>query len=527
MSALSADSHPSSRCAASARCSRSGVVALDHLDLDVRDGEFLSLLGPSGCGKSTALRIIAGLSEPTRGTVTWPDARQDSAGDIGFVFQEPTLMPWATVFANVYLPLKLAGIGRHEAAPRVMETLARVGLREFADAYPRQLSGGMRMRVSIARALVTAPRVLLMDEPFAALDEITRFKLNDDLMALWRELRHDGRVRHPFGVRVGLSLAARGGDVGAAGPRVRRDRDRRADARRAAFAPPPNMPAIAASRRMRWRARCRRRRGMSLPAMSERGLLRIVLPAVALALGVLVWDLVVRVNALPPYILPGPGLVVSTLVADWAILWNSLLATLETTLAGLALALIGGVGLAVAFNQSRLIEHSFYPYAVILQVTPVVAIAPLLLIYLPQQAAVLACAWIVAFFPVLANTTLGLNSVDHNLADLFRLYGASRWQVLWELKLPSALPNMLAGLKIAGGLSLIGAVVAEIAAGSAGAGSGLAYRIAESGYRLNIPRMFAALLLLSVAGVVIFFLLSAFSHLVLRRWHESAVSREG
>ena len=216
----------------------------------------------------------------------------------------------------------------------------------------------------------------------------------------------------------------------------------------------------------------------------------------------------------------------STLIADWPILWTSLLATLETTLAGLALAVIGGVGLAIAFNQSRLIEHSFYPYAVILQVTPVVAIAPLLLIYLPQQAAVLACAWIVAFFPVLANTTLGLNSVDHNLADLFRLYGASRWQVLWELKLPSALPHMLAGLKIAGGLSLIGAVVAEIAAGSAGAGSGLAYRIAESGYRLNIPRMFAALLLLSVAGVVIFFLLSAFAHLVLRRWHESAVSRE-
>jgi NitT/TauT family transport system permease protein len=260
--------------------------------------------------------------------------------------------------------------------------------------------------------------------------------------------------------------------------------------------------------------------------MNDR-ILRVVLPAVALALGVLVWDLVVRVNALPPYILPGPGLVVATLIADWPILWSSLVATLETTLAGLALAVIGGVGLAIAFNQSRLIEHSFYPYAVILQVTPVVAIAPLLLIYLPQQAAVLACAWIVAFFPVLANTTLGLNSIDHNLADLFRLYGASRWQVLRELKLPAALPHMLAGLKIAGGLSLIGAVVAEIAAGSAGAGSGLAYRIAESGYRLNIPRMFAALLLLSVAGVVIFFLLSAFSHLMLRRWHESAVGREG
>jgi NitT/TauT family transport system permease protein len=260
--------------------------------------------------------------------------------------------------------------------------------------------------------------------------------------------------------------------------------------------------------------------------MSERAL-RIVLPALVLALGVLVWDLVVRINAIPPYVLPGPGLVLSTLVSDWGLLSASLLTTLETTFEGLALAVVGGVGLAVLFNQSRLIEHSLYPYAVILQVTPVVAIAPLLLIYLPQQAAVLACAWIVAFFPVLANTTLGLNSVDHNLADLFRLYGASRWQVLWDLKLKSALPNMLAGLKIAGGLSLIGAVVAEIAAGSAGAGSGLAYRIAESGYRLNIPRMFAALLLLSVAGIVIYFALSIVSHLALRRWHESAVAREG
>jgi NitT/TauT family transport system permease protein len=139
---------------------------------------------------------------------------------------------------------------------------------------------------------------------------------------------------------------------------------------------------------------------------------------------------------------------------------------------------------------------------------------------------VLACAWIVAFFPVLANTTLGLNSVDRNLAELFRLYGASQWQVLRDLKLPAALPYMLGGLKIAGGLSLIGAVVAEIAAGSAGAGSGLAYRIAESGYRLNIPRMFAALILLSVAGVVIFAVLSLISHLVLRRWHESAVDNQ-
>src|SRR5213075_2786940 len=161
-----------------------GLLALDGLDLDVRDGEFLSLLGPSGCGKSTALRIIAGLSEPSRGEVAWRDGA-DARRGIGFVFQEPTLMPWTTVFGNVFLPLKLTGVDKAAAAPRIMATLSRVGLADFADAYPRELSGGMRMRVSIARALVTAPRVLLMDEPFAALDEITRFKLNDDLIALW------------------------------------------------------------------------------------------------------------------------------------------------------------------------------------------------------------------------------------------------------------------------------------------------------------------------------------------------------
>jgi NitT/TauT family transport system permease protein len=255
-------------------------------------------------------------------------------------------------------------------------------------------------------------------------------------------------------------------------------------------------------------------------------LVRILLPIVVLAAGVAVWDLVVRINQIPPYVLPGPGAVVSTLIADWSILSQSLLTTLWTTLEGFVAAAVGGIALALLFNQSKWLEVSLLPYAIILQVTPVIAIAPLLLIYLPQQTAVIVCAWIVAFFPVLSNTTLGLNSVDRNLAGLFQLYGASRAQTLRYLKLPAALPYILGGLRIAGGLSLIGAVVAEIAAGSAGAGSGLAYRIAESSYRLNIPRMFAALLLLSAAGIVIYMLLALVSHLVLRRWHESALGKE-
>jgi NitT/TauT family transport system ATP-binding protein len=167
-----------------------GVTALENFDLEIRPGEFLSLLGPSGCGKSTALRLIAGLSEPSRGMIAYPHGfeRQTGGRGIGFVFQEPTLMPWTDVFGNVYLPLKLAGVARDKAEPAVMETLARVGLADFARVYPRELSGGMKMRVSIARALVTQPKLLLMDEPFAALDEITRFKLNDDLLAVWQSL---------------------------------------------------------------------------------------------------------------------------------------------------------------------------------------------------------------------------------------------------------------------------------------------------------------------------------------------------
>jgi NitT/TauT family transport system permease protein len=204
-----------------------------------------------------------------------------------------------------------------------------------------------------------------------------------------------------------------------------------------------------------------------------------------------------------------------------------LLVTLQITFMALAVAVVGGVGLAILFTVSKWVELSLFPFAVILQVTPIISIAPLILIYVSNvHLALLICAWIVAFFPILSNTTLGLNSADHNLRDLFQLYGASRWQTLLHLRLPAAMPYFLGGLKIAGGLSLIGAIVAEFAAGTAGAGSGLAYRILEAGYRLNIPRMFASVILISLTGILIFMAFTLLSHLLLRSWHESAIARE-
>jgi NitT/TauT family transport system permease protein len=252
-----------------------------------------------------------------------------------------------------------------------------------------------------------------------------------------------------------------------------------------------------------------------------------LLPVLVMALGLFAWDRIVVWNGIPKYILPGPGLVLETLIKDWGTLSASLLVTVQITLMALAVAVIGGVGLAILFTQSRWAEMSFYPFAVILQVTPVIAIAPLIFIYVDNRTVgLLLCAWLVAFFPILANTTLGLKSADHNLTDLMTIYRASRWQRLRYLQLPSALPYFLGGLRIAGGLSLIGAVVAEYVAGTGGIGSGLAFRILEAGYRLNIPRMFAALLLIALSGVVIFAVLSLLSHLLLRKWHESALKRE-
>ncbi|HTQ79391.1 MAG TPA: ABC transporter permease [Thermoanaerobaculia bacterium] len=257
----------------------------------------------------------------------------------------------------------------------------------------------------------------------------------------------------------------------------------------------------------------------------RRALAAALPPALVLGLGLALWEVAVRLRRIPEYLLPGPWRIALALREDGPLLLRSLLVTLAVTGEALLAAAVLGVGLAILLNQARWIERSLLPLAVILQVTPLVAIAPLVLIWVKNvQLALVLCAFLVAFFPVVSNTTLGLNSADPNLLDLLRLHGASRWQVLRTVRLPGALPYFLGGLRISGGLALIGAVVAEFVAGTGGTSSGLAFRILEAGYTLQIPRMFAALALLAATGVLLYAALSGLSYLLLRRWHESALS---
>ena len=251
----------------------------------------------------------------------------------------------------------------------------------------------------------------------------------------------------------------------------------------------------------------------------------VAVPLAVFATALALWEAIVRIKGVPTYILPAPSAIVVKLIEDRELLFSSLMVTLGVTLKALAFATICGVALALAIAHSKWLERALLPFAIVLQVTPIVAIAPLLLVYLAPAQAVLVCAFLVAFFPILSNTSLGLASVDHALRDLFDLYRASAWQRLIYLRLPAALPQFLTGLRIGGGLALIGAIVAELAAGAAGQGTGLAFRIVEAGFRLDIARMFAALALISATGLAIYGALALLTHLLLRRWHESERER--
>ena len=254
---------------------------------------------------------------------------------------------------------------------------------------------------------------------------------------------------------------------------------------------------------------------------------RVVYPLLVGLFLLALWQGLVTGLELPPYLVPSPGLMLQTLIKDWATLGLALWVTLKITLLAFALAVVVGVLISFLFVQSRLIETALFPYAVLLQVTPIVAVAPLIIIWVRDATlSMVICAALVALFPIISNTTLGLRSIEPDLQNYFRLNHATRWQSLVRLRIPSALPYFFGGLRISSGLALIGAVVAEFVAGTGGTGAGLAYQILQAGFQLNIPRMFAALLLISLTGVALFALMAWLSRRALSVWHASETSHE-
>jgi NitT/TauT family transport system permease protein len=266
----------------------------------------------------------------------------------------------------------------------------------------------------------------------------------------------------------------------------------------------------------------------SMQKVKWQSVLEWIAPVLLGLLGLSAWEIGVRVTHTPVYLLPGPILIGQTLLKDWGILLPALLTTIKITLCAFTAATVSGVLISILMAQSKWIEKSLYPYVIVLQTTPLAAIAPLIIIWLRNNSflALVVCAWIAALFPIISNTTFGLSSADPALRDLFQLYQASRWQTMRYLRLPSALPYFLNGLRISGGLSLIGAIIAEFVAGSGGSNSGIAYQILMAGYNLEIPRMFAALILITTLGILIFITLEICSNALLKDWHESSIRRD-
>ena len=498
-----------------------GTRALLPVNLTINQGEFITLLGPSGCGKSTLLKMVAGLVEPSDGKLMlWRrDSREKAQHPLSFVFQEATLMPWSSVRNNVRLPLDLAGVPRAEGNTRVSEVLELVGLGKFADVLPRELSGGMQMRVSIARGLVTRPKLLLMDEPFGALDEITRNKLDSDLLRLWQEQNLTVVfVTHSIHEAVFLSqrvimMAARPGRV------VEDIPIREPFPRSEAFRVSPRTVCCRPASPV-WSHNMKNT--TATPWIQHPRFLKILYPTLVAVAMVLLWQGAVSYFRIPAFLVPSPLVMLESLWTHLTPLLLALLFTLKITLISFLLSIVIGAAVAFILVQNRFVETALFPYIVFLQVTPIVAIAPLIIIWVKDATlSLVVCATLMAVFPIISNTTQGLRSVSPGLLSYFRLNHASRWQTLVRLRIPSALPYFFGALRISSGLSLIGAVVAEFVAGTGGTNTGLAYQILQAGYQLDIPLMFAALLLISLAGIALFGVMSWVSRRALSAWHES------
>ena len=527
-----------------------GVVALDRFNLEIPPGQFLAILGPSGCGKSTLLRLIAALDVAQAGSI-----ETERAGDVdpsqpprrAYVFQDAHLLPWRTVLENVALPLELRHVPSLERRRAALLALENVGLTDAVNRYPAQLSGGMRMRVSLARAMVVEPELLLLDEPFAALDEITRQRLDEQLRELWRARRmtvlfvtHSTAEAIFLAERASCSAVGRGESltiVGSSCPSIGRAHcgepailpDRRGrsskrsneegsemDGDSKTVSPSEPLPAPPVGAVLEY---------SSVPRHGALSLLvgQFLPPIVVLVVAVGLLELLVRALNIPIYLAPPPSAVAEAFWNNGAALFASLFWTGVASVTGFAASGLVGVALAILFSSSRWVRRAFYPYTIFFQTVPIVAIAPLLVFWLNAGLiSVTVSAFIVSVFPVIANTLGGLLSTDPALVDLFRLYSAGRFATLWKLRLPSSLPNLFTGLRIAAGLAVIGSVVSEFLVGELNGRSGLGIQIVSGIKYGHTDVVFAAVLLASLLGLALFGAVNLAGAMLMRTWQASA-----
>ena len=477
----------------------SDIHALADINLDIQPAELISVVGPSGCGKTTLLKILAGILDRSAGEVFMQGHRlRGPSRAIGVVFQAPVLLPWRTVLGNVMVPVEIQRRDRAEFEARARQLIAAVGLSGFESKYPQELSGGMQQRVGICRALVHDPSFLLMDEPFGALDAMTREALNEELLRIWRPQDHPpGDAQH---CRGSLSRRPGGGDDAAPGAHCRRHLRRSAAPAHSCHAEHQRVRPVCCAHPPAFR-RGRDARCMNADPKSLHGLVgRVALSVGTFVVFILGWELAVRALAIPKIVLPPPSAVAVAFwegVREGELHWHFAV-TLYEILAGFVVGAIGGLLLGFVIGLSPLLERIFYPYVVAFQTVPKVAIAPIIVVWFGYGvASKVVITATIAFFPLLANTIMGLRAAPQDQVEMMVSYTATRWQVFRMVRLLQALPYIFVGLDVAIVLSVIGAIVGEFV----GAKAGLGYLILQKNFNFDMAGTFGILIVLSAIGV--------------------------